>query len=162
MKTITLPYQKQSPKDQIKKDKTQFAGGTFSFIIAYADEFFQFTGWSLLIPIFSFLVAAINLIIVIFYNKLLKKNKTKIETWVLRLNGIMMFITALSYRVTGGHLIPYVYLLLAIAFFFLLPYIQSNSIRKLQLELDGKKLQYNNRRLTPSSQDVLFPLGLTG
>lgn len=140
MQTITLPYQKQSPKDQMKRDKIQFAGGTFSFIIAYIDNISQFTDWTILIPVFSFLVATINIIIVIFYNKLLKKNKTKIETWVLRLNGMMMFITALSYRVTGGHLIPYVYLLLAIAFFFLLPYIQSNSTQKMQLVLDGEKI----------------------
>ncbi len=120
---MKVSYQSASAKRTVMSDKIQLAVAALSLVIGYVDTFNSFKGWFLALPILGFIIAAGNGVMLIWYKKVKEKFGNYFEIQAFRLNGAVLMLTAFGYHFEGKHSIQYVYYLLAIIYFLLLPRI---------------------------------------
>jgi len=140
MSEFKLHYQSLSKKHQDKRDKTQLMFATFSLIIGSIDTFGIYSDVWVLLPIVTFVVAAINLFIVIRFNWFEKKYGSRFEVILFRINGGLLLLTALGYQFAGKHSVQYVYYIMAIAYFVLIPRILTAAREKMILSIDEDRI----------------------
>lgn len=139
MNEIKVSYNIISQKDQIKRDRIQLLTASFAFFIGYLEIWDSFMGLLLIIPIAAFLIALINIALVIGYNWFVKKLSNQFETALFILNGIMMLITGLTFQLIGTHNVQYVYYLLAVFYMLFIPLI-NNKLRLRMLQFLPKEI----------------------
>ena len=133
VKELQLHYSRMPENRQRRHDRIQLLIASLSFITGYMDSLQDYPGWLLLIPMVSFIIALMNILIVVRYSWFERKYGPNLESTVFRINGIMMLVTALSFELIGRHRVQYAYYVLAIIYFFILPHIAINARKKMYI-----------------------------
>ena len=122
MEEMKIGYNTISSDRQQTRDRLQLAGAAICIFLGFWDTRRMYTGITIMIPIIAFAISIINIIIARFYHKMIKIFGDRLELIVLKINGMIMLITGIGYKLGGSNDIQYVYYLLALIFFIILPY----------------------------------------
>jgi hypothetical protein len=149
MNDLELKYNRWSIKGQRRSDRIQLLLASFSFFMGYVDSIKDYHGLLLLIPVSTFILSVVNIIIVIRYAWFEQKYGYKLETTIFRINGIMMLITALSFEFIGEHNVQYVYYLISIIYFVILPNVVIKKRTKMKMRFLPEKIVVMRSFLKP-------------
>jgi hypothetical protein len=115
-------YTAVSPARRVRIDRFQLLSASFCLVLGLGETLKGFSGMLLLIPIFGFIAAVFNIVMVIFYRKLKNRFGDRVEVLFLKANGIIMLITGVGFHFSGSNRIQYAYYILALLYFIILPY----------------------------------------
>jgi hypothetical protein len=121
MKEIKIRYNAVSARRQELIDRMQLLLASISIIAGYSESLSIYRGIAIVLPIIGFFIVFLNILFAGFYRYFVHKYGNKFETILIRANGIVMLITGIGFHITGSKYIQYVYYLLTIIFFIILP-----------------------------------------
>jgi len=119
---MKITYKSISAKRQERRDRMQLFGAALGIVLGFMETLNIYTGISLIIPILGFALALVNVLIAKFYSTFQKKYGEKLELILFKINGFMMLITGLGFQFSGSKYVKYVYYILSLFFFIVLPY----------------------------------------
>jgi len=130
MEELRVFYTTVSPARRARIDRFQLLSASFCLLIGFSEALKEFSGLLFLIPIFGLIAAIFNVIIVLNYSKLKSKFGEKVEILFLKANGVIMLITGIGFHSSGSIRMQYIYYLLALLYFILLPYFLIPAVMK--------------------------------
>ena len=166
MNDIKINYNTVSLKRQLWRDRIQLLSASLCIILGYSETWAGYTGVRILVPIFGFIIAFLNILFARFYRQISQKFGENFEIYLLRLNGVIMLLTGMGYHVLGSLYIQYAYYILSIMLFIVLPkFVLSAKRKKLFLEMNDAQITTHRliRTVTRSWQDfesILFHNGV--
>jgi hypothetical protein len=122
MEQLKVLYTAISPARQARIDRFQLLSASFCLVWGLGETLKGFSGMLLLIPIFGFIAAVFNIVMVIFYSKFKNRFGDRVEILFLKSNGIIMLITGIGFHFSGSNRIQYAYYILTLLYFIILPY----------------------------------------
>ena len=135
------------------RDRLQLLSASLCIALGYSETFSFYRGMLILIPLFGFAIALLNVIFARFYQMLTERLGDKFELLLLRLNGVIMVITGLGYHLFGSRYIQYAYYLISILYFVVLPKIVL-PVKKRRLSLH---LTDSGMTITTLTRSVVWP-----
>lgn len=138
MKEINIFYNNRSYRNRKRQDIIQLLIASFSNCMAYFDSIKDYTGLLTLLPIISFGISIVNIIIIKNYDNFNNKYGYKLETSIFRINGVIMLITALGFQFIGEHTVQLAYYFISLAYLTVIPAttlkVRKNMIINLKLD----------------------------
>jgi len=121
MKELIINYSNISPRRLVIMDKVQLIAAAAGIALGYYETWNKYEGISIIVPLTGFVIAFINILVVRFYGRLVNKYGNKFEIFLFRLNGIVLLITGISFQIFGAKYIQYVYYIIALFSFYIVP-----------------------------------------
>ena len=125
MDEIKIKYNRASQKRQDRRDRLQLLSASFGIVIGLTETWKVLTGFFIIIPIFSLILAIANIFIAKSYHKFQKKYGEKFDILLFKMNGIVMLLTGFVFHLNGAQ-----YIIISLAYFIILPYFLIPSKKK--------------------------------
>jgi hypothetical protein len=148
---IKIKYNRSSAKRQNRRDRLQLLSASFGIIVGLSETWKVLTGFLLIIPVLSLILAIANIVIAKSYNRFQKKYGEKFDILLFKLNGIVMLLTGLIFHLNGAQYIQYCYYVISIAYFIIFPYfLVPSKKKKLILQINDSGIIVHNLFLNKS------------
>lgn len=140
MNALEVKYSFMSDTLRRKSDRIQLILASFALLMSTIESMKDFSGLLKLIPLSTFIVTFANVGIVIGYRWFENKYGDQFEATVLRINGVMMLIVGLSLQFIGNHRVQYVYYLISIFYFIVLPAVMKKNRNRRTIRFSPEKI----------------------